>query len=76
MSVRLVRSRTEDDLRLDGVLHLPPAEASRCDAWPADLVVLDGEDLAAEPVARIHLPQRVPDGFHGNWVPDSSVPPE
>ena len=43
---------------------------------PAELVVLDGEDLAAEPVARIHLPQRVPDGFHGNWVPDSSVPPE
>jgi len=40
MSVRLVRSRTEDDLRLDGVLHLPPAEASRCDDWPADLVVL------------------------------------
>ena len=43
---------------------------------PAELVVLDGEDLAAEPVARIHLPRRVPDGFHGNWVPDSSVPPE
>ena len=43
---------------------------------PAELVVLDGEDLAAAPVARIHLPQRVPDGFHGNWVPDSSVPPE
>jgi carotenoid cleavage dioxygenase len=27
------------------------------------------------PIAQIHLPQRVPDGFHGNWVPDSSVPP-
>ena len=43
---------------------------------PAELVVLDGEDLAAEPVARIHLPQRVPAGFPGNWVPASSVPPE
>ena len=21
-------------------------------------------------IARIHLPQRVPFGFHGNWVPD------
>jgi carotenoid cleavage dioxygenase len=42
---------------------------------PAELVVLDGEDLAADPVARVHLPQRVPDGFHGNWVPDASVPP-
>ena len=43
---------------------------------PAELVVLDGEDLADAPVARVHLPQRVPDGFHGAWVPDSSVAPD
>jgi len=42
---------------------------------PAELVVLDGEDLAADPVARVHLPRRVPDGFHGQWVPDASVAP-
>tara|TARA_B110000438_G_scaffold174009_1_gene166288 strand:+ start:1377 stop:2732 length:1356 start_codon:yes stop_codon:yes gene_type:complete len=42
---------------------------------PAELVVLDGEDLAGPPVARVYLPQRVPDGFHGAWVPDSTVPP-
>ncbi|CAM5241461.1 dioxygenase [Streptomyces spiroverticillatus] len=35
-----------------------------------DLVVLDARDLEAEPVARIHLPVRVPVGFHGNWIPD------
>lgn len=40
MSVRLVRSRTEDDLRLDGMLHRPPADAHRRDDWPADLVML------------------------------------
>jgi carotenoid cleavage dioxygenase len=35
-----------------------------------DLVVLAAQDFAGEPVARVHLPQRVPFGFHGNWVPD------
>jgi carotenoid cleavage dioxygenase len=35
-----------------------------------DLCILDARDLAAGPVARVHLPRRVPSGFHGNWVPD------
>ena len=30
----------------------------------------DARDLAAGPVARVHLPQRVPAGFHGNWMPN------
>jgi carotenoid cleavage dioxygenase len=41
----------------------------------SELVILDARDMAADPVARIHLPRRVPHGFHGNWVPDASVPP-
>jgi carotenoid cleavage dioxygenase len=36
----------------------------------SDVVILDAEDLAAPPVAEIHLPRRVPFGFHGNWMPD------
>ncbi len=35
----------------------------------SELVVLSAEDLEGDPVARVHLPQRVPFGFHGNWVP-------
>ncbi len=35
-----------------------------------DLVILDAADLAAAPVATVHLPARVPYGFHGNWIPD------
>jgi len=34
------------------------------------LVVLDASRFEAPPVARIPLPQRVPFGFHGSWLPD------
>ncbi len=41
-----------------------------------DFVVMDAQDFdRTDYVARIPLPQRVPFGFHGNWVSDSSVPP-
>ncbi|ULE35008.1 carotenoid oxygenase family protein [Mycobacterium sp. IDR2000157661] len=35
----------------------------------SDLVIIDASDFAGPPVARIQLPQRVPYGFHGNWIP-------
>jgi carotenoid cleavage dioxygenase len=35
----------------------------------SDLVISSAQDLAAAPVAIVTLPQRVPFGFHGNWVP-------
>ena len=34
----------------------------------SDLVIIDASDFAGKPVARIKLPQRVPYGFHGNWI--------
>ncbi|WP_242587507.1 carotenoid oxygenase family protein [Streptomyces sp. MST-110588] len=36
----------------------------------SDLVILDAENISAPPVAEVHLPRRVPFGFHGNWIPD------
>jgi carotenoid cleavage oxygenase len=36
----------------------------------SDLLVLNAADFTGEPQAIVHLPQRVPFGFHGNWVPD------
>jgi len=36
----------------------------------SDFVILDASDLSKKPVATVRLPQRVPFGFHGNWVPD------
>jgi carotenoid cleavage dioxygenase len=35
-----------------------------------ELVVYPAGDPAAGPVARVLLPNRVPLGFHGSWVPD------
>jgi carotenoid cleavage dioxygenase-like enzyme len=35
-----------------------------------DLIILASQDFAGEPVARVHLPVRVPLGFHGSWITD------
>jgi carotenoid cleavage dioxygenase len=37
----------------------------------SDLVILDAENMTRPPVATIHLPRRVPAGFHGNWLADA-----
>ncbi|MET3840412.1 carotenoid oxygenase family protein [Bradyrhizobium sp. OAE829] len=37
----------------------------------SDLMILDAQKIEGKPVARIQLPRRVPQGFHGNWIPDA-----
>lgn len=39
-----------------------------------DLVILDARDFAAPPLASIHIPHRIPPGFHGNWLPRDAPP--
>lgn len=34
----------------------------------SDLIILDAQHVADEPLAIIQLPHRVPFGFHGCWV--------
>jgi carotenoid cleavage dioxygenase-like enzyme len=36
----------------------------------SDFVIFDATNLEKPPVARIHLPFRVPFGFHGSWLAD------
>jgi carotenoid cleavage dioxygenase len=54
----------EDDGYLMCFVHDPERDA-------ADLVVIAAQDFTAEPVARVHLPGRVPHGFHGDWFADA-----
>ena len=53
----------EDDGWVLAVVYDPDRDTS-------DLLVLNAGDFTGEPQAIVHLPQRVPFGFHGNWVPD------
>jgi carotenoid cleavage dioxygenase len=39
----------------------------------SDLVILDAHDFGVDPIATVHLPRRVPAGFHGNWIPDTAL---
>ena len=35
----------------------------------SDFVVLDAANFTGPPVAEVHIPYRIPPGFHGNFVP-------
>lgn len=37
--------------------------------YTSELMILSAGDISAGPVARIRMPQRVPEGFHGSWMP-------
>ena len=37
-----------------------------------DLVILDARSFEGAPVATVHIPHRIPPGFHGNWFPAAS----
>jgi 8'-apo-carotenoid 13,14-cleaving dioxygenase len=39
------------------------------DAQTTDLMILDARNFEGAPQAIVHIPHRIPPGFHGNWVP-------
>ncbi len=42
---------------------------NRFEDMSTDLMVMDAQNLEAGPLAAIHLPIRLRNGLHGNWVP-------
>ncbi|MFF1490189.1 carotenoid oxygenase family protein [Streptomyces sp. NPDC058319] len=58
------RRAAEDDGYTLAYVHNP-------DRGAADLLILAAQDFTGKPVARVHLPGRVPLGFHGSWVADA-----
>ena len=59
--------RSEDDGWLMSYVYDATTDRS-------ELVILDSRDMSIPPVARVLLPQRVPFGFHGNWISDHDQP--
>jgi carotenoid cleavage dioxygenase len=55
----------EDDGWILSIVYDPDRDRS-------DLLILDATDFTGEPQAVVGLPQRVPFGFHGNWVADQA----
>ncbi len=36
--------------------------------WKSDCLVFDATDIEQGPIARVHMPHRVPYGFHAAWA--------
>jgi carotenoid cleavage dioxygenase-like enzyme len=46
------------------------------DRGASELVILVAQDFTAAPVARVHLPARIPLGFHRSWLADQDHGPD
>lgn len=61
--VPAIGASSEDDGYLLSLVYDPATNKS-------ELVILDAAKLSSAPIARIHLPVRIPAGFHGSWIAD------
>ncbi|WP_408051205.1 carotenoid oxygenase family protein [Streptomyces sp. HO565] len=57
-------ARDEDDGYVLSYVNDPERGAT-------DLIILSAQDFGGHPLARVHLPGRVPLGFHGSWIADA-----
>ncbi|MET3807937.1 carotenoid cleavage dioxygenase [Nakamurella sp. UYEF19] len=59
-------SESQDD---GWVLHFSYDEQRQA----SDLVIIDAQNFTGEPAAVIHLPVKVPFGFHSSWIADTDL---
>jgi len=58
----------EDDGWLMGFVHNGQTQT-------AELHILNADDFTGPPQAVVHIPARIPAGFHGNWIADADLRP-
>lgn len=56
----------EGDAELDGWYLTFATDPAATASW---LLVWDAATFPSDPVARVRMPHRVPNGLHGNWIP-------
>ena len=56
----------EDDGWLMGFVH-------NRQTGTAEFHILNADDFTGAPQAVVHIPARIPAGFHGNWLPDAEL---
>lgn len=39
----------------------------------AEVLIFDAQEIAAGPMTRVRIPQRLPAGFHACWVPGTGL---
>lgn len=77
----VLHNEGEDRMFMEPVFVARSTDAAEDDGWimayvydrstdKSDVVIIDARDFAGGPVATVHLPRRVPFGFHGNWSAD------
>ena len=81
-ATRQVHDFGEDKVPGEFVFVPRAADAPEGDGWlmgyvidratdTTDFVILDAMDFEGAPQAVVHLPHRIPPGFHGNWLPQT-----
>lgn len=87
LGTTLVHNYGEGRMTTEPVFVAKPDAQSEDEGWimssvydPAshrsDIIILDAQDFAGDPVATIRLPSRIPFTFHGGWAPDKAFPVE
>ena len=66
-STTLVTSRSAED---DGYVVTFTTDTND---WKSYALIFDARDISVGPVAKIHMPHRMPAGFHTLWVPGSDM---
>ena len=56
-----INSQSEDDGYVVGFVQDESEDRSEC--W-----IIDAQKFTEGPIARVHIPKRVPYGFHSHWV--------